>query len=706
MILKDNRVEFEEFDPYPYIEDLTSTQKFHTVCILKIPETKIIFPDDKRDFDYNTVLNFQVNTLEYFAQILWKINDGEIIENGNVELTLNEPGVNNIELWGKYITGEKIYLCDIFYVSNQIIDDTQEFDESKIKKITTDFTITYNNMLHFTTSNCPVAPRDDGGYYIAFSNQDKILHILSFDKDDNLIKDFDTEERARPHDIVQTYNGFAIYVMDADNRDHSYITVYNKNFEKIKSVIIMNNINTKENQLIDSTLDKQIIRFNQDSKPGWGIRFIYQADNAKLVYSRGRIFLIFAHYNIFNSDYKGHTADTVVTFNDNLEDMDFGPIFSASHSLIQSATFDDKYFWTASLSDAYPQSIRVTYISKTKFQNNYDPVHKKNNLRISISNDNIAGYIKGYFIGWADGKLGEILYFEKLQLYALIYAKTPNYSEDEKNNKNIIYLTTWKLINEKIEQITTKEIKVFETDNIMQVRGGKFGNDKIIITYVKAKNQGHNYYGNVPEGSIPKIFVVKLPNFEFIQNDVQINKLIMNTNEDLRTFRNGVLIWASADSNKKLVINKIGEKFVVAEVTWKDIYGLNLDGTKVINGVEISGPILQLRGITTSQIDNSNPFNIYLTFKEKDGLRNLEDQNEIKMKAICVAKQNLEETNENINMIDYECIGIKDGIENLDNYNLDNIEEGKNENSLKKSNLNNLVTEIKTQHGGNLGELT
>ena len=87
-------------------------------------------------------------------------------------------------------------------------------------------------------------------------------------------------------------------------------------------------------------------------------------------------------------------------------------------------------------------------------------------------------------------------------------------------------------------------------------------------------------------------------------------------------------------------------------------------------------------------------------------MRNLEDQNEIKMKAICVAKQNLEETNENINMIDYECIGIKDGIENLDNCNLDNIEEGKNENSLKKSNLNNLVTEIKAQHGGNLGELT
>ena len=34
--------------------------------------------------------------------------------------------------------------------------------------------------------------------------------------------------------------------------------------------------------------------------------------------------------------------------------------------------------------------------------------------------------------GWADGRLGGLLYFDKLELYCLIYAKTPNYSEDEK----------------------------------------------------------------------------------------------------------------------------------------------------------------------------------------------------------------------------------------------------------------------------------
>ena len=110
------------------------------------------------------------------------------------------------------------------------------------------------------------------------------MHILSFDKDDFLIKDFDTGEKAKPHDITTTYLGFAVYVVDADNIHHSYLFAYDKEFNLVKTVVIMNNENTKENQRIDATPDKQLIRYNKNGKPEFGIRFIYQADNAKLVY--------------------------------------------------------------------------------------------------------------------------------------------------------------------------------------------------------------------------------------------------------------------------------------------------------------------------------------------------------------------------------------------------------------------------------------
>ena len=428
----------------------------------------------------------------------------------------------------------------------------------------------------------------------------------------------------------------------------------------------MNNENTKENQRIDATPDKQLIRYNKNGKPEFGIRFIYQADNAKLVYSRGRIFLIFAHYNVFYDDWVGHNADTVATFSDDLGDVDFGIVWGASHSLIQSATFDENYFWSATLSDAYPQGIRVEYTSKREFLNNYDAVAKKNNIRVNDQDDSLAGIIKGYYYGWADGKLGAILYFDKLELYCLVYAKTPNYSSDEKNNKNIIYITTWKFINGKIEQTTFKEIKVLEKGNIMQVRAGKLGDNEVFITYLHTNSSGHNYYGNIPRGSSPKVFVVKLPNFELIKND---------------------------ETDNYLVINKIGLE-PAPSVTWKDAYGLEKD-KKTEEGKEINSAKINLRGITSDQITDAHSFFIYLILRLISGIRLLEgeESSDIKIKATCT-KKNIE--GNDINLVDYECVG--DAERDLTDYNLVNIEEGDSDNSLKTSNLNTLIDEIITNN--------
>ena len=707
MIIRNNEITFEDFDPSSYITNPSSTTKFHTICKLYIPDTEIVFPDNKRDFDYDTQLELNINGIEYFTDFIWRIN-GQIIKDRTAIIPLTESGVSNVEFWGKFVTGTLKYLCDIFYVGKAKVSNEQKFTSSKIKKIRTNFQLNYNPSLHFTTSNCPVAPRDDGGYYIAVPDKDKYLHILSFDKNDNLLKDFDTKEKARPHDITTTYLGFAVYCVDANNRDHSYITVYNKDFAQVKRVQVMNNVNTKENQRIDSTPDKQLIRYNNKGRPHWGFRFIYQADNAKLVYSRGRIVLIFAHYNIFDDDYKGHNADTVATFNDNLEDIDYGVIFGASHSLIQSLTFDDNYYWTATLSDGFPQGIRVQYISKRDFQNNYDAVFKKHNLRICGANSDLGGYIKGYSIGWADGKLGAILYFEELELYCLVYAKTPDYTEGEKYGKAVIYMTTWKFYNGEILDITVKEIKIFETGNVMQVRAGKYGNDKVIITYLGTTRSGHNYYGNIPMGSSPNIFVVKLPDFSFIINDEKMDDLLMNTNEDLRTFSNGILIWATSDSSNYLVINKIGigdTYDIIPSIIWKDIFKLNMEGTKTINNKEIHGATINLRGISSSIIINKHTFTIYLSFQINSSLRNLEGESELKLPAICQVVESDDETGEEFQILDYECICEQPSGISLSNYKLTNIEEGNNKDSLKTSNLNELVSD-KKKNNANLQYLT
>ena len=60
MILRDNTIKFEEFDYMDYLMGKISGT-FNAICILKIPENKIIFPEDQRDFDYNTELNFTLS---------------------------------------------------------------------------------------------------------------------------------------------------------------------------------------------------------------------------------------------------------------------------------------------------------------------------------------------------------------------------------------------------------------------------------------------------------------------------------------------------------------------------------------------------------------------------------------------------------------------------------------------------------------------
>ena len=77
----------------------------------------------------------------------------------------------------------------------------------------------------------------------------------------------------------------------------------------------------------------------------------------------------------------------------------------------------------------------------------------------------------------------------------------------------------------------------------------------LFISYIEIPE---NEYSVSIRDSVPKISLFRLPDFTPLRQDKLINNLLMNTNEDLRTFSDGVLIWATANNENKLVINKIG----------------------------------------------------------------------------------------------------------------------------------------------------
>jgi hypothetical protein len=551
--IEDNTLKFNDFHPFD------KNNGAAVRCMLDLSKLKLVSPFGDRDPNLNEDFIVQSKISKYLNGYLWRLED-KIINTETFNYNFTKSGGHMIEFWGKYKTDTNEllrYYCDYIYINKEIVPNSQKFDESQIKVIETEFSISYQYMLHFINSNNPIAPRDDDGYYVAFSDTNRYLHVLSYDKNDTLLKDFNTGKQAYPLDIVSTDSGFVIYMRQSDSNYYSYLSLYNTEFKLVKIVTIMNN-NENDNKNNASNLEKQIIKYDSSGNPVFGMYFMFDPDNGKLLFSRGRVFLIFAHYNHFPDLNEDHTGDTVVTFDEALSDMDFGITWGASHSLIQAATYDNNYFWTAALSDAYPEGIKVEYTSKKNFTGEYDPVNQKYNTRATGFDNELAGYIKGYHNGAADGKLGGLLYFEKYGLYCLIYAKTPNYSNDAKNGKNIIYISTWKFENNSISNNKTYEIKVFNTGNIMQLRAGKYGNNKIIIIYSETDKEGGNGYGNIPKGTKPKVFVVKVPDISITVNDKTYDNLLMNTNEDLRTFRNGVLIWGATNQEGKLVIHKIG----------------------------------------------------------------------------------------------------------------------------------------------------
>jgi len=142
----------------------------------------------------------------------------------------------------------------------------------------------------------------------------------------------------------------------------------------------------------------------------------------------------------------------------------------------------------------------------------------------------------------------------------------------------------------------------------------------------------------------------------------------------------------------------------VPSITWKDIFRLQINSQKTINGKVNYGPLLILRGITSSQINMRHSFLILLRFKNrlKGYIRNLND--EIEMNGICEVEDEIEESDDNLNIVDYECIGLNSDNEDLNNYELNNIEEGYMKGLIKKSNIDDLSKIINFKESLNRNE--
>ena len=134
----------------------------------------------------------------------------------------------------------------------------------------------------------------------------------------------------------------------------------------------------------------------------------------------------------------------------------------------------------------------------------------------------------------------------------------------------------------------------------------------------------------------------------------------------------------------------------VSAVTFKDIFRLQMNQQDNINGRDIYGPSLMMRGLTNSQINTGHAFLIYMVFKIQYTRNNRVLEEDKKYPTICRILDSVDESDE-VNMVEFSCVvnGTEEENEELSNSKLSNIQEEENGNSgvLGNSNLNDLVAE-------------
>ena len=539
----------------------TITQPVYAKCIIEslTPDIEIT-PQS----NYNYVgdsKNFAVDNTNLIGN-LWRINkdnDNVIINNFNISYSFVNNGLNMIESWYYDILGYLHYKCKNIFIDKNVSYTFNSFNfNNDYKKLNTSETVNYNNKIHFTYSNAPVAPRFHGGYYIAFkSKSDNYIHILSYDKNDSLVKNFNTNINGNVLDITATSTGFAIYISSIDGTlSRSYINIYNINFTLLYTANIMNNNYSNKNNNGENI--KQYIT-NDNNKIVPGTEFMYNPLSGKLLYSNGRIFLIFS-YNNYNSSDSNLNGDTIISFNETGSDLDFSAIWGTSQSFIQSVTEEKDWVWTASLSDKL--GLNVFHTSKINFTNSSTSTNTYYyRERYHYSVNNLFGTITYSQNNFSYAKLGGLVYFPSYEILAMVFSQT----KDSSQGKDGIYLAlfSYASLNYDAHLFPLKEFDSSEVGvDIFNIRAGKLDNSLIILYALSTSSENvDKNTGNLPKGKNTMMMVVKIKgkdSYSIVSNSILVGTDAIGTNEEMKNFKDGRLIWTSVDANGYILVHRLG----------------------------------------------------------------------------------------------------------------------------------------------------
>jgi hypothetical protein len=382
----------------------------------------------------------------------------------------------------KYLyAGEYMITCKVTLFGNRNISASKKvFVYSQIQKIqlntklkkfnqilvkpVVNHKVKRNDLLHLTNPSVCIAKRpiSSGGCLIAFQDINMQLNVLIFDEDKfKFSKPIYNLDNALPLDIVYTDKGYVLLLRDTRDPNILLVQHISESGETVFSNVIMCNGHNPVRAEIN-----QIIFFDNEGKPVFGMNAMHRPISGKLAYGNGRILVIFSYTNYFGAT-KGvredHLGESIISYKQDGTEVNLAKSWSTSHSLAQIALFNDNCFITASLGDAYPQNIRVYNINPK--------INNLDNLKNPINNDNLIRQTTDAGKVFADG-------FK-------VYAKEPDIKFD-----HILPLQS---------QVTNNDLILSELNIINQVKNNAFSN----ISRIRMNIRHEIKAADIIPGSIP-----------------------------------------------------------------------------------------------------------------------------------------------------------------------------------------------------------
>ena len=486
---------------------------------------------------------------------VWRAN-GQISTVNPITVSYPNPGCYLIEAWGITLYDKVVYTCKpVTVIQGLGNDNDSSFDLSKVTVEDTGVKTYRINQIFFNHAQAPVAPTTNGGYYMVYtSNPGKTLHLRYTTSATSTVKDIDLKIDGYPMDVCETDYGLAIYALGSYDVNYAFVVGLEKDTFKVKfNTTVMNNGAQPTNITEQITFYSSGSSDSSEDVPLFGMQAMFAPENGKLSYGNCRLSLIFAHYNNFGANSPNrndHTGDTLLTFDDNGDDIKYAWSWAASHSLIQDQIYDGKYFVTAALGDAYPEGIQVSFIDGQSTASTVDPVLNRKAQHYSWSREIVS--FTGTQTGKSYGRLGGIIYLG-LDTYAIIYSVKPTSSE----SRDIIAILTFKFSNGVFSDIENKTILTGVASYLVNMRAVKYGN-KILITYtLNSKSFGTDVPRDYSNLTDTMYYLLVKTDGTVVNGPIEAKEHQMNLSDSLRPMKDGSLIWTYVDSSNNLKVVKV-----------------------------------------------------------------------------------------------------------------------------------------------------